>query len=286
VLRWSVVALAGYPVQGRLTTESGVPVSPSDRTAQGTIYFTPYNGNVVSLFTSSGWKAYAFTEKSLALTVTSGKNYDVFLYDNTGTLTLELSAAWTTDTARADALTTQDGVTVKSGATNKRWLGTIRASGSNTTEDSLAKRFVWSAYNQVARTMQAATEATNSWSYTTATWRQANANAANQLAYVAGGTHYAEAAVMGSSSNGSNTSRVVSVGVDSTSTPTTVMPFAGGGAATAVTVEHSIIFKVNLSAGYHFLAWLEYSEAVGTTTWYGDGGVAYIQSGMVGMIWN
>jgi hypothetical protein len=134
---------------GRLTTESGVPVSTADRTAQGTLYFTPYEGNQIGLYTGSAWETLTFTEKSLALTVTSGKNYDVFAYNNAGTLALELSAEWTNDSTRADALTTQDGVIVKSGALTRRWLGTIRASGSNVTEDSLVKQFVWNAYNQV-----------------------------------------------------------------------------------------------------------------------------------------
>jgi hypothetical protein len=83
--------------QGRLTTESGVGVSTSDRTSQSTIYFTPYLGNRVALYSGSAWAEYTLTERSLALSgLTSGKNYDVFLYNNSGTLTLELSAAWTT----------------------------------------------------------------------------------------------------------------------------------------------------------------------------------------------
>lgn len=137
---------------GRLTTQSGVAVSTADRTSQSTIYFTPYNGNKVALYDGTRWKFYTFTERSLALSgLTSGKNYDVFLYDNAGTLTLELSAAWTSDTARADALTTQDGVYVKSGATTRRYLGTIRTTSTTTTADSLKNRFVWNYYNRVER---------------------------------------------------------------------------------------------------------------------------------------
>lgn len=135
----------------RLTTESGVPVSTSDRTAQGTIYLTPYEHNCIGLYDGTSWRLSTSAEVSLALTATSGKNYDVFAYDNAGTLTLELSAAWTDDITRADALTAQDGVYVKNGATTRRWLGTIRASGANVTEDSESKRFVWNRYCQVIR---------------------------------------------------------------------------------------------------------------------------------------
>ena len=49
------------------------------------------------------------TPHSLALgTLTSGKNYDVFGYVSGGALTLE-SLVWTSDTARATAVTLQDG---------------------------------------------------------------------------------------------------------------------------------------------------------------------------------
>src|SRR6185369_10519211 len=96
------------------------------------------------------------------------------------TVTLELSAAWASDTARTDSLTTLDGVLVKNSDPTRRLVGTIRTTGTTTTEDSAAKRFVWNAHNQVPRTLKNATETADSWNYTTATWRQANANAANQ----------------------------------------------------------------------------------------------------------
>lgn len=137
------------PVGGRLTLTSGTPVTTSNVTAAGTLYYTPYLHDKIALYDGTRWRVYTFTEISLALTLTSGKNYDVFLYDNSGTLTLELSAAWTNDTTRADAITRQNGVWVKSGATTRRWLGTIRASGTNTTEDSDSKRYVWNYASRV-----------------------------------------------------------------------------------------------------------------------------------------
>ena len=156
--------------QGRLTTETGVAVSATDRTAQSTIYFTPYSGNRIALYDGTRWGLYAFTERSLALSgLTSDKNYDVFLYNNSGTLTLELSAAWTNDTTRADALTTQDGIYVKSGATTRRYLGTIRTTGTTTTEDSDKNRFVWNAYNQKSRRLMFLE--TGSWTTTSTTPR-------------------------------------------------------------------------------------------------------------------
>ncbi len=268
--------------QGRLTTESGVPVSTSDRTAQATIYFTPYLGNLLGVYDGvSAWVMFGLTEISLALSsLTSGKNYDVFVYSNAGVLTLELSAAWTDDVTRATALVLQDGVPVKSGATTRRWIGTLRTTGTTTTEDSAAKRFLWNAYNRVPRPMANTPETTDTWNYTTATFRQANANTANQLAYVTGdiGTSVeALVTAMHSSSNGSNATNAV--GVDSTSTPSGTMSFG----VTGVQLS-TASYQGYPGLGYHFLAWLEFSVASGTTTWYGDAGVAYLQSGITGTV--
>lgn len=254
---------------GRLTTESGVPVSTSDRTSQGTLYYTPFAHNRISLYDGTRWRLYTFTERSLSLTLTSGKNYDVFLYDNSGTLTLELSADWTNDSTRADALTTQDGVFVKSGAPTRRWLGTIRASGTNVVEDSLAKRFVWNAQNQVARPLQRV-ESTASWTYTTATWRQANASTANQLSFVCGAPVMFTAQVGAYRSNSSgNVGMGVAVGLDSTTSPTGIISRAGSGSAANENNFTSSALSGVVAAGYHYLAWLEISFASGTSTWLG-----------------
>lgn len=149
--------LAGYTSRfsagGRLTLITAVPVTISDVTAAGTLYYTPYLHNKIGIYDGTRWTQETCAEISLSLTLTSAKQYDVFIYSNAGTLTLELSAAWTDATTRVDALAMQDGIYVKSGAATRRWLGTIRASNTNTTEDSYAKRFVSNFYNRTMRPM-------------------------------------------------------------------------------------------------------------------------------------
>ena len=175
---------------GRLTLESGVPVSTSDQTSKTTIYYTPYNGNMISLYDGSNWSSYTFTERSLALgTLTSAKNYDVFIYNNSGTLTLELSSAWTSDTVRSNALTLQNGVYVKSGSTTRRYLGTFRTTSTTATEDSLAKRLVWNINNPVERLLYKNTYPTYAYTghtYTTASWRNWNNDSAMSVHFVNG----------------------------------------------------------------------------------------------------
>ena len=266
---------------GRLTLTSGTSVTTADVTAAGTIYYTPHIHDLIALYDGSAWQDTVFTEKSLALTATSGKNYDVYGYLSGGALALELSAAWTNDTTRATALTTQDGVYVKSGAVTRRYLGTIRASAANKTEDSAAKRFVWNSCWRVPRPMKVV-EATNSWNYTTATWRQSNANTANQLDYVCGLALDSVQATAYSINTGTTpNSTYLGIGVDSTTTPD--MPtYLGTGLA--VGLMHPSTYNGIPGLGRHFLAWLEYSEAAGTTTWYGDNGGTLLQAGITGWV--
>ena len=119
------IGVSKFVCNGRLTLQSGVPVSISDQADKVTLYFTPYNGNEISLYDGTNWIRHEFTERSLALgALTASRPHDIFIYDNAGTLTLS-ATAWTNATTRATALTTQDGVYVKTGATGYRYLGTI-----------------------------------------------------------------------------------------------------------------------------------------------------------------
>jgi len=108
--------IAAKTCNGRLTLTSGVPVTVEDVTSAGTVYFTPYKGNLVGLRQPDGtWKLHTFTQLSASLAgIASGKNVDLFIYDNAGTLTLE-TVQWASDTARATDLASLDGVLVKNG---------------------------------------------------------------------------------------------------------------------------------------------------------------------------
>lgn len=171
--------------EGRLTLTSGTAVTTSDVTAATTIYFTPYNGGQIALYTASVWTIYTFTEKSLSLSgLTTTQPYDIFIYDNSGTLTLE-ALAWSSATLRATSVILQDGVYVKSGATTRRYLGTIRMQATGQCEDSVLRRFVWNNQNRIMRRF-VVTESANSWSDTTASWHSWNSSTANRVEFVLG----------------------------------------------------------------------------------------------------
>lgn len=269
-------------VCGRLTLTTGVPVTTSDVLAATTLYFTPYKGNQIGLYNGS-WLSRTFTELSISLAgLTAGKPYDVFVYDAAGSQFLEL-VVWTNDTTRATAIAYQDGVPCKTGSLDRRLVGTIYTSATGQCEDSRAKRYVGNLYN-VGRRDMSVMEAANTWNYTLATIRQANGSTANQLDYVSCmGEDAVDADITAASSN--STISIVSavmVGVDSTTAraaeATCQLNYSGAQA----TVLRST-YRGNPGLGRHRLTWLEYSQASGTTVWYGDNNTPLtLQSGIVG----
>lgn len=270
----------------RLTTETGVPVSTSDRTSQGTIYFTPTTNNHCSTYDSSAWADHSFNETSLVLSsLTSGKNYDVFLYSNAGTMTLELSAAWTNDTTRADAIAQQDGTWVKSSDHSRLYVGTIRTTGTTTTEDSKAKRFVWNRYNQRLRQLFV-TDATTSWAYTTSSYRQANGSSSNQVEVVTGLAESLVSLRVDEAAYGSvsNQHPRVGVGVNSTTTNSAQVVVANGtDSTTKFTLSAAYADYARL--GYSAFAWLEYGTS-SITAFYGGAGTDGVNAGMLGTMFN
>lgn len=169
---------------GRLTLESGVPISTTDQTSKTTLYYTPYIGNNIALYNGISWDIITFTEISIAIPATTSQMYDVFCYNNSDTATLEL-LAWTNDTTRATALVRQDGKLCKSGDLTRRYLGSIRTTTvSGKTEDSLTSRFVWNYYNRVNRLFYKKDETAHS--YTTAARRAWNNDTTNLISVIVG----------------------------------------------------------------------------------------------------
>jgi hypothetical protein len=218
--------------------------------------------------------------------LTSGKPYDIFCFNNAGTPTLEV-LVWTDDTTRATALAYQNGVLIKSGVPTRRYLGTLYTSGANTTEDSLAKRYLWNYYHKVSRRMRVI-DTTDSWNYSVNTYRQARATATNQLDFIQGVAEelvYAEIAVSVQDSAAADICNVA-IGLDSTTTRDSeginaaASTLAIGNARMPVTASYTGLPV----AGRHTLVWLERSQGAGTTTWYGDDGGTSMQSGISGYV--
>lgn len=284
----SMYSDAGITPGGRLTLESGVAVSTSDQTAKTALYYTPFTHDRVRVLSAgSVIREFQFTEITLnAPALTNALPYDIWLYDNAGTLTLE-ALAWTNTTTRATALAWQAGLGwVKNGDATRLYLGTIFASDTNKMEDSLAKRFVWNAYNMKRRPVYVH-DTTDSWAYTTATWRQKNNSTANQFACVCGiaGLSVADLTATALSANSSSTvGRINGIGLDATNANAAGCLLGWPANPTANSLTQGVARLSNATPlGYHYYSELEYSAATGTSTWYGDAGnSANYKYGMTG----
>lgn len=269
----------------RLTLTTALPITTADVTGATTIYWTPYKGNRCAVYNGTSWVLTNFAQKSLALgTLTSGRNYDIFLDWNGSAWGLDFGTVWTDATTRAVALTLQDGVlgVAGVGGTFSRYIGTIFTSSTTQTEDSFAKRYLWNYYNRVRRPMKVV-EATASWTYTTATFRQANGAAANQLDCVIGVAEEMVNAQVQASVQGS-AARLCAVGIGVDSTSVNSAQLFGGGVFTTGTEAAICSYRGYPAAGRHTFPWLERSETGGTTTWLGTDASGSAVSGISGEV--
>lgn len=285
----------------RVSTESNVGVSTSDRTglSTSTLYLVPFVGNGVALYESSAWAEYTSAQLSLALSgLTSGKNYDVYAYSRSAALAFDLGPAWSDNTSRGTGAgtteqATQDGVSVNANSMTTlinghsvaakagRLVGTIRTTGTTTTEDSAAKRFVWNAYNRVGRSLFRAESAT-SWSAGANSWRYANNTSANRVEAVVGLTGVSGLRVSVRGYVGGGGYGTLGIGEDSYSTPVTnsltIQADSNGSNLNAVSSPE---YRTNPSLGWHFWAWLE-KPSGGNGTFYSS--VNDMKCGIVGVI--
>lgn len=271
-----------------LTLTTGTCNTTADVTAATTIYLAPCGGNRIVLFDASGnGSIYTSAQISIAVPAVATQMYDLFAYASSGSVTLE-ALAWTNDTTRATAVvnTMAVGVYTKSGDATRRYVGSFRTLTSGQTEDSFAKRMVWSANNRVRIGMRNATETSDSWAYTLLTWRQANANTANQIAFIVGiaGSVVDITAVATVGTDGSGAVTNTGIGLDSTSALASGCLTGHTNAGNAQRWTAVSRLTTIPAVGYHTGVWLESSAAAGTTTWYGDNGNAsFFQSGISGV---
>lgn len=270
-------------VQGRITLQTGVPIMTTTQSAQTTLYFTPYKGNQIGLYSGTAWAVVSFAETSLSLAgLTANSNYDIWAYNNAGTVTLE-ALIWTNNTTRATALAKQDGVYVKTGDTTRRYLGTIRINSTggqcNFTFGSAASKGgagdfgLWNYYNRVDfGTFVQDTD--NSWTHVSdSTWRASNSSNTFRVSAVVGVREDSYEAVYQVLMNAGNAG-AIGIGINSTTS------FSGNNtyvyAATQTVIAN---LSSTLPEGYNYISALTYSTG-GTSTYYGDNGVAYYLSGL------
>lgn len=195
--------------QGRLTLTSATPVLAADVASSASVFYTPYMGNLVPLYSGAAMIPTTFAELTLTLNATphvANGIYDVFVFSNSGVVTIATGPIWTTLTAGAGArgagagttqlsrvagfLVNTVSMTAKNGATSYTiaanrgtYLGSIYIDGTaaqvtcHLAYGQNRKWGVWNAYNRVPVVLQGGDPAA-SWAYQTATVRASNATPA------------------------------------------------------------------------------------------------------------
>lgn len=135
----------------------------SDRVSAAELPIVMGQGKALAI--AEGWLRDAWAARAAALTRLDG------LLVNNAAITLRFGAG-VSDTASVDA----------SLAT---YVGTFRATADGQTEDSGEKRLLWNAYNRASAQLRRQ-DTTDTWTYSTGAYHQANASAANQVAMVRG----------------------------------------------------------------------------------------------------
>jgi hypothetical protein len=171
------IDLLPLPHNGRLTLTSGTPVLTTGVTGATTIYYTPYLGNRTALFDGTDWQPMDFAEISVAVPSTVFRLFDIFEYNNAGTLTLEI-VNWNQPTAAITAASNATPIVITSnghGLANND-LVAIAGVGGNT-----AANGIWSVQNIAANTFELE-GSTGSGAYTAGgTWYKLNATRATAL---------------------------------------------------------------------------------------------------------
>lgn len=218
----SAAVFSIFEPQGRLTMTSGVPVNTSDVSAGTAIYYTPYVGANIPIYSGSAWVAWTFSELTLSLNSSphlANNIYDVFVAENpssAGTLIIGTGPAWSTPTEGSGArgsgagttaisrtngiLVNTNAIVLKNGGTTyssvsagrATYVGTFIVNATNAqltchVSAGASKRLwgLWNAYHRKRMYLEAV-ESTSSWTYNSTTVRASNNDAENALRVVAG----------------------------------------------------------------------------------------------------
>lgn len=297
---------------GRLTLASGTPVMTSDQTAKTTIYFTPYNGNLIPIYDGTRMVLTEFSELSQATTdatkspaaVTTNSNYDLFVWNDSGVIRCTRGPAWSSSTARGTGAGTTELEMVKGVYLNKvaitngpaanrgTYVGTVRSNGSSQIDWKLGSSAagggeawlgLWSMYNRVT-VCPSVQDTVDSYTYQSTTIRSMNNSATNRISFIQG---LAEDGIIVNKKqltlNSATDTAYLGVSLDATDSYTDGLSQAStaavaGGTAIASMVRSSLL-------GWHFAQAVEScSSATNACTFYGDAGGATTKTIMAGSL--
>lgn len=207
-----------YVPGGRLTLVSNTPIMTADVSSATTIYYTSYVGNNVPYANGTTLQNGSFASQltlNINTSLSFGNIYDIFIFNNAGTLVLCTGPAWSSSSSRGTGagttqLTILNGLSVNAnamsscmnGATSFSvavksgfYLGSVYMTGIGQTSMQLKPTAaaggtgnvlgLWNAYNRVRITAYSR-DSTSNWSYGTASWRAADNSTSNRIYFIDG----------------------------------------------------------------------------------------------------
>ncbi len=304
----SALAMGPVGVCGRLSLTSGIAVTIADVTNATALYLVPEGGNKSEIWDGLRWNPYEFSQITLSLSIShaANSNYDVFEFDDAGALNIGTGPAWASNIARGVGVNTSEielwegrlvnknavvlrngGTTYNIPARRAKLRGGFRTIGiAGNTEDSAVKRLLSNIGNTADRRLARSDPAT-SWVYNGTGYRQANANAANQVqVFSALASNPIDltctATFLATGVLTDNNSFLVTIGVNSTTT-NGADSFGLGNSAAGLNVTAGAKILGNAPLGFTEYNWLEIAPTgSGTHTWYGTTGLA--KSGLLGKV--
>lgn len=287
-----------------LFTAEPVPGSTA-RTGKTVVYYTPYVGDQVPIYDGSAFQNTTFTELTNDLTAsstgkagpaaaTTNSNYDLFVWDDSGTIRLTRGPLWTSDTSRGTGAGTTELQRINGLWTNKvaitngpginlgTYVGTIRTNGSSQANwdpapgasagGTEAKLHVFNAYNRVPLHGIAA-DSTSTWVYGTTTWRSMDNSTGNRVSYIDGLAEVELSSKLEVGANASGPIGVIGVNRDSTSG---APPIISQGQPSSVNNTITDVADWSASIGYHYMQAMEYANSA-SVTFQGVGAVVAAQ---------
>jgi hypothetical protein len=219
----------------------------------------------------------------------AGKCYDVFLTVDS----LVIGPEWTNSATRALQVQ-KDGDRIVNAisfsgidACAAELVGGFRCHANGLTRSTKQSRLVWSRHDAILLPV-CRMESAGSWSYSSAQWRQANANPLNQIEIfcgVSGRMVDVTASVYMIGGTSTVASGFVGIGLDTSAADSSQVKNPGAGSNAFPVLPAWARYAGYVGIGYHELRWLERGGGGSSQTWVGNGGQPFgYQTGILGSV--
>jgi len=284
------------PAQGRLTLANLTPVQVTSVAGATVIYWTPYVGDRIQIRRGLNYSEKAFSQlsnitsnsatgKAGPAAVAANSNYDLFVWDDAGTLRLTRGGAWNTATVRS--ATTENDLVLSEGiwlnlnnitngpnAGYGTYVGTMCSNAASTIDyifganaaGGTAGRFcVWNMYNR--RDLNSLVrDTTATWNPLTANYEALNASNTNRHTFIRGLNEDGVSAILNVSiQNAGGVTGLSAIGLNVTNAPAAesaqgYVAVGGLGGAVPSTAHYS----GTPGLGLNFLQALQQASAITT----------------------